>query len=59
MLEKLIVQIITSAGLSVALSGILLWFTKTWISEQLKNRIKLEYDQQLETIKPSLRLNPM
>jgi hypothetical protein len=54
-LENLIVQIITSAGVSAALSGILLWLTKTWISERLKNGIKNEYDQKLETHKAQLK----
>ena len=55
MLQNLIVQIITSAGVSAALSGILLWLTKTWISERLKNGIKNEYDQKLETHKAQLK----
>ena len=55
MLETLILQVLSSATVSVALSGILLWLTKSWISERLKNSIKSEYDQKLETHKAQLK----
>ena len=55
MIVNFIVQIITSAAVSVSLSGLLLWLTKSWLSEHLKNAIKHEYDQKLETHKAQLK----
>jgi len=49
------VQVLTSAAVSVVLSGALVWLTKSWISERLKNSIKNEYDQKLETHKAQLK----
>lgn len=49
------VQIITAAAVSAVLTGLLIWLTKSWISERLKNAIKSEYDQKLETHKAQLR----
>jgi hypothetical protein len=40
---------------SFATSAALVWLTKTWISERLKNAIKHEYDQKLETHKIQLK----
>lgn len=40
---------------SVGLSGLLLWLTKSWISERLKGAIRDEYDQKLETHKAQLK----
>lgn len=50
-----IVTILASATVSTALAGLLLWLTKSWITERLKNAIKHEYDQQLETHKAALK----
>ena len=36
---------------SGAVSALLVWLTKTWISERLKHAIKHEYDEKLETYK--------
>jgi hypothetical protein len=48
-------QILTSAVVSSLLTGLLLWLTKSWISERLKNAIKNEYDEKLETHKAQLK----
>jgi Mor family transcriptional regulator len=48
-------EVITSATFSAAVSGLLIWLTKSWISERLKNAIKNEYDQKLETHKAQLK----
>jgi hypothetical protein len=48
-------EVLTSAAVSAALTGFLVWLTKTWIGERLKNAIKAEYDQQLETHKAQLK----
>jgi hypothetical protein len=50
-----ILEILTSAAVSATLTGLLLWLTKSWISERLKNAIKSEYDQKLETHKAQLK----
>jgi hypothetical protein len=44
-------EIITSA----TVSGLLIWLMREWISERLKNAIKHEYDQKLETHKAQLK----
>lgn len=49
------VTLISSAFVSVALSGLVLWLTKTWISERLKNAIKAEYDTKIESHKAQLK----
>jgi len=55
MLEAFILNVLASVGVSAALSATLLWLTKPWISEPLKNSIKHEYDQKLETHKAQLK----
>lgn len=55
MLQEFLVQIITSSVVSAVLAGLLLWLTRSWISERLKNQIKNEYDQRLETHKAQLK----
>lgn len=54
-MENFIVQVLASATVSTALSAILVWLTKTWISERLRGAIKSEYDQKLETHKAQLK----
>jgi hypothetical protein len=49
--ETVFTSILTASGVS----GLLLWLTKTWISERLKSAIKNEYDQKLETHKAQLK----
>jgi len=48
-------QLLSSAAVSVLLSGFLVWLTKSWISERLKSAIKNEYDEKLETHKAQLK----
>lgn len=55
MLIDFAVTVISSAAVSAALSGLLLWLTKTWVSERLKNAIKAEYDTKLESHKAQLK----
>jgi hypothetical protein len=50
-----ITVVVTSSTLSVALSGVLVWIFRTWIGEQLRNAIKNEYDQKLESHKAQLK----
>lgn len=48
-------QILTSVTVSVILVAALGWLTRSWISERLKNAIKHEYDEKLETHKSQLK----
>lgn len=55
MRNDFIIQIISSASVSVLLSGLLVWIARFWLSERLKNSIKHEYDQKLEAHKVQLK----
>lgn len=55
MFNDFIIQLIAAASVSTALSGLLIWITKSWISERLQHAIKNEYDQKLETHKAQLK----
>lgn len=48
-------QLISSAAVSALLTGALIWLTKSVIAERLKNAIKSEYDEKLETHKAQLK----
>ena len=50
-----VLTILSSLVASGLLSAALLWLTKNWISERLKNAIKHEYDEKLETHKAQLK----
>lgn len=49
-----LLQLLASAAVSASLTAALVWLSKSWISERLKNSIKHEYDQKLETHKAQL-----
>jgi len=49
------ITFISSAAVSASLAALLVWFTKAWISERLKNAIKAEYDIKLESHKAQLK----
>ena len=51
MIEEFITSIVSSA----LVSGAVVWLSKAWISERLKNAIKNEYDQKLESHKAQLK----
>lgn len=55
MFQDFIITVISSAAVSSVLAGLLIWLTKSWISERLKNAIKNEYDEKLETHKSQLK----
>jgi hypothetical protein len=55
MISDFALTVISSAAVSASLSGLLLWLTKTWIAERLKNAIKAEYDTKLESHKAQLK----
>ena len=47
--------ILTSLVASGTLTGALIWLTKSWISERIKNSIKHEYDQKLAAFQAQLK----
>lgn len=53
--NSFVITIISSSAVSTAFAGLLLWLTKTWITERLKNAIKAEYDTKLESHKAQLK----
>jgi hypothetical protein len=55
MLSDFVITLISSSTLTTMLSGLLLWVTRSWISERLKNSIKAEYDTKLESHKALLK----
>jgi len=54
-MPEFVLQLISSAAVSTLLAGALVWLTKSWVSERLKNAIKNEYDEKLETHKAQLK----
>ena len=48
-------DVITTIITSTCVSCFIIWLSKAWISERLKNAIKNEYDQKLETHKAQLQ----
>jgi hypothetical protein len=50
-----ILTLLASAAVSASLSALVVWLTKTWITERLKNAIKHEYDEKLESHKAQLK----
>lgn len=51
MLETITASILSSASVA----GLILWLVRSWISERLKNAIRYEYDQKLESHKTQIR----
>ena len=54
-MKDIIFVIFSSVTVSAMLTAILIWLSKTWISERLKNAIKHEYDAKLEQHKAELQ----
>lgn len=48
--------ILSSVGVSTLLSAALVFLARNWISERIKNAIKHEYDEKLETHKAKLKI---
>ena len=49
-----LIDVLSSAAVSAALSAILIWLSREWISTRLKASIEHEYAEKLETIKAQL-----
>lgn len=48
-------SVVTSLVFGGGIAGVIVWLSKTWLSERIKNQIKSEYDQKLETHKAELK----
>lgn len=55
MFGDFISYVLASTVFSSLIVGALIWLTRSWISERLKNSIRSEYDQKLETHKAQLK----
>jgi hypothetical protein len=50
-------ELLAAAGLtSGAVSALILWISKEWLTEKLRARIKGEYDEKLESHKAQLKV---
>ena len=54
-LQQFVLTILSSAAVSVALSGVVVWIAREWIGERLRSSIRHEYDQRLATLNAELR----
>lgn len=54
-LQQFALTVISSAGVSVALSGAAVWIAREWIGERLRSSIRHEYDQRLAMLNAELR----
>lgn len=55
MFADFILNVIASTFISSLLIGAGIWLARSWLSERLKNSIRAEYDQKLETHKAQLK----
>lgn len=53
--QDIILSMISSAAVSGALAGVIVWLSREWISTRLKASIQHEYDQKLEAHKAQLK----
>lgn len=53
--SDILTQLISSIGVAAITASGIIFITKTWMSERIKNSIKSEYDQKLETHKAELK----
>jgi len=54
-MSEIAISILTSVVASGALSGVLIWLSREWISTRLRSSIQHEYDQKLEALKAQLK----
>jgi hypothetical protein len=52
--QTFVLTLLSSAGVSVALSGAVIWWARNWIAERLKSSIQHEYDAKLATLTAQL-----
>jgi hypothetical protein len=53
--QETAISVLASIAASGALSGLLIWLSREWISTRLKASIQHEYDQKLESLKSQLK----
>lgn len=53
--KDFVLTLLSSGTVGALLSGMVVWLSKSWISERLKNAIKNEYDLKLEAYKQTLK----
>ena len=54
-IQEFALSLLSAAGVSVAVSGTVVWLARNWISERLKSSIKYEYDLKLSAVNNELR----
>jgi hypothetical protein len=54
-MSDLTVTVLSSASVSAALCGVLVWLARTWIGARLRGAIQTEYAAKLETLKAQLQ----
>jgi hypothetical protein len=55
MFTDFLLYVLCSTFFSSLLVGVGVWLTRSWLSERMKNSIRFEYDQKLETHKAQLK----
>ena len=45
------IQLISSAGVAGVVALLCVWITRLWLSEGIKNSIRIQYEEKLERIK--------
>ena len=50
-----VIQIVTSAGVAGLVAVMAVWITRLWLTEGIKNSIRIQYEEKLETHKSQLR----
>lgn len=53
-MSEFVLTLIASTSASSVLAGVLIWLTRTWLSERLHQSIRHEYNEKLESLKARL-----
>lgn len=48
-------SVVTALIAGGGIAGIIIWISKTWLSERIKQQVKSEYDEKLETLKAKMK----
>lgn len=54
-IQEFALSLLSAAGVSAALTGVVIWLARNWIGERLRNSIRHEYDLKLSTLNNELR----
>lgn len=55
-MSQFLLEVFSSGAVAAALLALVVWLTRSWISERLKGAIKHEYDREIESYKSMLSL---